>query len=187
MPEESRSLPGDAEILERFRGGDQTAFDDLVRLYQKDVHRVAYRVTGDLGEADDIAQETFLRAYAALGRFRGDASLRTWLLRIAANLGLNVVQSARVARRDHGDVEALAPPVPPGADAALLEEERRSRLGPAIDALPPRQRATLVLRVEQGLMFREIAKIMGCTTGTAKANFFHAVAALRRALKDLAR
>jgi len=187
MPEEPKSQPGDAEILGRLRGGDETAFGDLVRLYQRDVYRLAYRLTADRDEADDIAQETFLRAYRALAGFRGEASLRTWLLRIAANLSLNLVQSARVARRDPAPVEDLVPPVAARGEEALLEKERIDRLGPAIQALPPRQRMTLILRVERGLKFREIARIMNCTTGTAKANFFHAVAALRNALEDLVR
>ena len=192
MPEETGGQPDDAEILRRFRDGDETAFDGVLRRFQKDVYRLAYRLTGTHAEADDVAQETFVRAYGALAAFRGESTLRTWLLRIATNLSLNVVQSARVARQDAVDVEAAArthgPSLaePPEAEAALLREERHERLRPAIAALPPRQRATLLLRVEEGLKFKEIARMMGCTTGTAKANFFHAVAALKRALKDLA-
>lgn len=175
-----------AALLGRLRRREPGAFEELVNLYKKDVYRVAYRLTGSHQEADDVAQETFVRAWKALPEFRGEASLRTWLLRIAGNLGLNVVQSARVARRDPGGLEAAAPAVAPTAEAAVLDRERMERLGPAIQALPGRQRATLLLRVDQGLMFKEIARRMGCTTGTAKANFFHAVAALKRALKDTA-
>lgn len=185
MPDRMDGPPGDAEILGRFRSGDGSAFDDLVRAYQRDVYRMAFRLTRSSAEADDLAQECFLRAYRALDGFRGESSLRTWLMRIVTNLSLNLVQSARVARREEAEVERAAPPVAPPGDAALIDQERRERLGPAILALPPRQRATLMLRVEEGLMFREIAQVMGCTTGTAKANFFHAVAALREALKEL--
>lgn len=184
MPEETKSQPGDSEFLGRLRSGDETAFDELVRLHQKDVYRLAYRLTGSPDEADDIAQETFLRAYRALPEFRGDAALRTWLMKIATNLSLNLVQSARVARRDAAPIEAVAPPVAPDGELRIQAEERRRRLAPAIEGLPPKQRATLMLRVHQGLKFREIARLMGCTTGTAKANFSHAVAALRLALKD---
>jgi RNA polymerase sigma-70 factor (ECF subfamily) len=185
MPEWTEGPPGDAEILGRFREGDETAFDDLVRIYRKDVHRLARRLTRDATEADDLAQETFLRAYRALARFRGDASLRTWLMRIVTNLSLNLVQSARIVRRQEGDVEDAAPVMPPQAESSMLDGERGARLRPAILALPPRQRATLMLRVAEGMKFKEIAEVMGCTTGTAKANFFHAVASLREALKDL--
>jgi len=185
MPEETKSPPGDSEILGRLRSGDEKAFDDLVILYQKDVYRVAYRLTGSPDEADDVAQETFLRAYRGLPGFRGDAALRTWLVRIATNLSLNLVQSARVSRRDPAAVEDVAPPVLPPAETGIEEARRRQRLRPAIEGLPPKQRATLMLRVHQGLKFKEIARLMGCTTGTAKANFSHAVAALRLALKDM--
>jgi len=185
MPEETKGPPGDTEILGRLRSGDESAFDELVRLHQKDVYRLAYRLTGSPEEADDVAQETFLRAYRAVGDFRGDATLRTWLMKIATNLSLNLVQSARVARRDASPVEDVTPAVEHGGDDRIQEMERRRRLAPAIERLPPKQRATLALRVQQGLKFKEIARIMGCTTGTAKANFSHAVAALRLALKDL--
>jgi len=192
MPEETGNRIGDAEILKRFRDGDETAFDEMVRRYRSDVYRMAYRLTRTHGEADDVAQETFVRAYTALPAFRGESAIRTWLLRITTNLSLNVLQSARVARHEGIDVEAAARPSAGAgapafeAETALLINERRKRLRPAIAALPPRQRATLLLRVEEGLKFKEIARMMGCTTGTAKANFFHAVAALKHAMKDLA-
>lgn len=188
MPEEVPSQPGtpsERDLLERLRRGTPGAFDDLMALYQRDVYRIAYRLTGSAGEADDVAQETFVRAWKALPGFRGEASLRSWLLRIASNLSLNVVQSARVARRQPGGLESAAPAVPAQAESSLLARERQERLGPAIRALPDRQRMTLLLRIDQGLMFKEIAKMMGCTTGTAKANFHHAVAALKRSLEDL--
>ena len=188
MPEEVRHPPGagpDAELLGRLLRGEEAAFDELMALHGREVYRLAYRITGGAAEADDVAQETFVKAWQALRGFRGEASLRTWLLKIAANLSLNVVQSARVARRDPVEVERRVSAVPAAAEVELLARERWERLGPAIRGLPERQRTTLILRVDQGLMFKEIARMMGCTTGTAKANFFHAVAALRRQLEDL--
>lgn len=186
MPVEVESKPGpvdEADLLRRLHESRDGAFDELVELYKRDVYRTALRLTGSAAEADDVAQETFVRAWQALPRFRGEASLRTWLLRIAAHLSLNVVESARVARRAAGKPEDLA--VEAGAEEVMIREEWKARLGPAISALPDRQRTTLLLRVDQGLMFKEIASVMGCTTGTAKANFFHAVAALKRALGGL--
>src|SRR5262249_54734561 len=154
--------------------------------YRRDIYRIAYRITGDHAEADDLAQETFCRAYTALGEFRGDASLKTWLCRIVSNLSLNVVQSARLTRRDGTTVEDLAQAgeaatvvAPVGADH-LMSEERHRRLRRAIEALPRKQKSTLILRVFEGLQYKEIARLMGCSTGTAKANFFHAVAFLKR-------
>src|SRR5258706_12168799 len=121
MPVSTKGPPGDAEILGRFRNGDETAFDDLVRSYQKDVHRLARRLTRDAVEADDLAQETFLRAYRALASFRGDSSLRTWLMRIVTNLSLNLVQSARLVRRQEGDVEEASSIAAATAEASMLD------------------------------------------------------------------
>lgn len=181
----------DDELVRRFRDGEEAAFDTLVLRYRMEVYRIAYRITGDHAEADDLAQETFCRAYTALAGFRGEASLRTWLSRIVSNLSLNVVQSARVSRREDVTVESLAlagaPATvesPAGAEP-LLARERSERLRRGIEALPARQRLTVILRSFEGLPYREIARRMGCTTGTAKANFFHAMAALRRHMKDM--
>jgi RNA polymerase sigma-70 factor (ECF subfamily) len=183
MPEERHGAPGEADLLGRLRSGDEKAFDDLVRLYRREIYSLAWRLTGDAVEADDIAQETFLRAYRALPGFRGEATLRAWLRRIASNLSLNLIQSARLTRRDDVEIDER-PSARQGGEEAVIGIERSQRLGPALQALPPRQRMTLVLRVSEGLRFKEIARMMGCTTGTAKANFFHAVQALKRALRD---
>lgn len=194
MAGESGGMPGDLscdeELVRQFQSGRKEAFDTLVLRYQKDVYRIAWRFTGDHAEADDLAQETFCRAFSALGQFRGESSLRTWLLRIVSNLSLNVVQSARITRRDGTTLEDLSERgvagtvSSPQGTAALVARERDDKLHEAIRRLPPRQRSTLILRVFEELPYREIATMMGCTTGTAKANFFHAVAALRRAMKE---
>ena len=183
--------PSDEELVRRFRRGEETAFDLLVHRYRKEIYRVAYRISGNHAEADDLAQETFFRAYTALRGFRGESSLRTWLCRIVSNLSLNVVQSARVTRRDTTTVEDLAMAgesatvqAPIGLDN-LVRQERRIRLRRAIGALPGKQKSTLILRTFEGLQFKEIARVMGCSTGTAKANFFHAVAFLKRELEDI--
>ncbi|HEY3175449.1 MAG TPA: sigma-70 family RNA polymerase sigma factor [Candidatus Polarisedimenticolia bacterium] len=191
MDPKAETLPTDDDLVRRFRLGEEAAFDMLVLRYRKEVYRIAYRITGDHAEADDLAQETFCRAYSALDRFRGESSVRTWLCRIVSNLSLNVVQSARVARRDEVEVEGLAQAGNPHAVAGpvgldgLIRRERHERVRRAIEDLPRRQKMTLVLRAFEGLQYKEIATIMGCTTGTAKANFFHAVAFLKRELKEL--
>lgn len=182
--------PSDEELTRRARQGDTPAFDILVSRYQKEIYRIARRITGSHAEADDLAQETFCRAWSGLAEFRGDSSFRTWLHRIVSNLSLNVVQSARVARREAVSVEELAlagnvaTVQPASATAALIEREQRERLRGAVRELPPRQRLTLTLRVFEQMPYAEIARVTGCTVGTAKANMFHAVAALRRALEE---
>jgi len=186
----SDASPTDEELVERFAAGDDAAFDAIVLRHRKEIYRIAYRLTGNHAESDDLAQETFCRAYTALGSFRGESSLRTWLCRIAGNLSLNVVSSARVSRHGPVGLETLAeaghrstvqPPV--GADG-LIRSERDALLRKAIGMLPRRQRLTLRLRAFEGMAYKEIAQMMGCSIGTAKANFFHAVARLRRELQD---
>jgi RNA polymerase sigma-70 factor, ECF subfamily len=189
MEPKASATPTDTELVGRARGGDASAFDELVLRYQKEIYRIAWRLTGSHAEADDLAQETFCRAWTGLEGFRGESSFRTWLHRIVSNLSLNVVQSARVARREAVTVEELALAgnaalvQPAQGAAALVEREQRDRLREAMRALPPRQRLTLTLRVFEQMPYKEIARATGCTIGTAKANMFHAVAALRRAME----
>jgi RNA polymerase sigma-70 factor, ECF subfamily len=189
MEPKASATPTDTELVGRARGGDASAFDELVLRYQKEIYRIAWRLTGSHAEADDLAQETFCRAWTGLESFRGESSFRTWLHRIVSNLSLNVVQSARVARREAVTVEELALAgnaalvQPAQGAAALVEREQRDRLREAMRALPPRQRLTLTLRVFEQMPYKEIARATGCTIGTAKANMFHAVAALRRAME----
>ena len=191
MDGKADASPADDDLVRRFREGEEAAFHHLVLRYHREIYRIAYRITGDHAEADDLAQETFCRAYTALHEFRGESSLKTWLCRIVSHLSLNVVQSARIDRREATMVEDLAQAgdaatvqAPVGADD-LIRKERNERLRQAIEALPRKQRSTLILRAFEGLRYQEIARVMGCSTGTAKANFFHAVLFLKRELKDI--
>src|SRR5262249_3474123 len=106
------SLPADGtdpddRLIERFKGGDRDAFDRIVERYRRDVYRIAYRMTANHEDAGDVAQETFLRAHRALASFRGDASLKTWLFRIAMNLSINVGRSRAVRKTEERDLEIL--------------------------------------------------------------------------------
>jgi len=191
MDRKSDASPTDEELVSRIRAGDGGAFDSLVLRYRKEIYRIAYRMTGDHAEADDLAQETFCRAFTGLAEFRGESSVRTWLFRIVSNLSLNVVQSARVARRDAVTIETLAQAgrpatvQEPAGFERLVARQHVERLRLAIATLPRKQRTTLILRAFEGLQYKEIARAMGCSIGTAKANFFHAISSLRRELKDI--
>lgn len=172
----------DSELVRRFQAGEEHAFDLLVEGHRRDVYRLAYRLLGNHADADDLAQEAFLRAYRSLSRFRGDSSFRTWLTRIVLNLATDSRKDRAVRRqvpleeipiRDH--------PVQPafqGAGAFGGEVLQK-----AVRQLPPRQRETLILRIFQEMKFHEIAAVMGCTVGTAKANFFHALKGLRERVR----
>jgi RNA polymerase sigma-70 factor (ECF subfamily) len=177
----------DAALVQAAADGDGDAFGLIVDRHQRAVYAVCYRFAGNHEDARDLTQEVFLRAYRALRTFKARSSLGTWLYRIAVNTSLNRVQARRVPTDAllsdrHLDAQSTAP------DAELVAEERRAAVRAAIAQLPPRQRATLILRVYQELPHEEIARALGSSVGAVKANFFHALRNLRRALegRDLA-
>jgi len=169
--------PSDFELIDRFLEGDTSAFDMLVQKYQQDVYRLTYRITQNVDDAKDLAQETFLQAYRALKGFHRRASFYTWLYRIAVHLCLH----HRKRRGRVGPVAELADTPVPGPQPLydLLEAEQRQAVALAIAALPPQQRAALTLRVHHNLSYREISEILQCSAGAARANVFHAIQKLR--------
>lgn len=177
VPSEGQS---DFELIDRFLEGDTSAFDSLVQKYQKDVYRLAYRMTQSIDDAKDLAQETFLQAYRALEGFHRRSSFYTWLYRIAVHLCLHHRQ-----RRSRVAPVAEIPDTPdPGAQPLydLLEAEQRQAVALAIAALPPQQRAALTLRLHHDLSYKEIGEILQCSAGAARANVFHAIQKLRAQL-----
>jgi RNA polymerase sigma-70 factor (ECF subfamily) len=169
----------DREALLAWRNGEREAFDRLVERYQRDVYRLCYRYVNNHHDASDMAQEVFLRAYRALEKFRGDSAFSTWLYRIAVNTCLSFRQS----RRPPGEElpETLADSHE-GVVAGMEREERARHVRAAIQDLPEKQRATLILKIYHDLSHEEIAGIMGSSIGTVKANLFHAVSKLKRRL-----
>jgi len=173
----------DRALVSQLREGDQSAFDTLVRQYQRDLFRLAYRMTRNAEDAKDLSQEAFLRAYRGLGNFDGRSSLSTWLYRITVNLCISHLRQQRSS--DAGEVpETHANPSPRPLDE-LEGREIHQAVGKAVAELPPQQQATLLLRVHHGLPYREIAEIMESSEGTVRVNYFHAVAKLRAQLKGL--
>ena len=175
----------DTDLLGRFRAGDETAFDEVVRRYQERVYQFVHRVVGDCEDAADITQETFIRAYGKLQEFRGDSSLFTWLYRIALNMSINLLRKKRlrsfVSLRDSAGPELWAQGGPE-VDAAA--SRLRARVEDAIAGLPPRQRSIFVLRQYDQLSHREIAEVVGSSEGAVRAGYFHALRKLRSALQD---
>ena len=155
--------------------GDHAAFARLVSRHQRMIHALAYRMTGSLAEAEDLAQETFIAAWGQLGGFRGDASFSSWLYRIAANRCLN--WRSRAARRDtvhQAWSEQRETLVPDGAPLSQQVQE-------AMLKLDPPQRAAIVLTVCDGLNHAEAARVLGCAETTVSWRVFMA----RRKLKKL--
>ena len=173
-------------LVDRLRAGDRAAFSEVVREHQRPVFFHVLRMTrGDEALARDLTQKTFLRVWTHRDRFRGDASLRTWVLRIAHNLTLNELRRAwrhREVVPTHLEPEELAPAEVPGADQLLVEARDREALRDAVHDLSPRQKDVTLLRLYQDLSFPEIGDVLGITANNAKVHFHHAVRNLRRAL-----
>jgi RNA polymerase sigma-70 factor (ECF subfamily) len=165
------------EVVRACQRGDREAFDRLVERHQRDVYRICYRYVGRHEDANDLAQEVFLRAWRSIGRFRGDSAVSTWLYRIAVNACLNYRAAKRPLTQELP--ETLADPSR-GAQARAEEREDARRLRDAIATLPEKQRATLILKLYHDLSHEEVARALGSSVGTVKSNLFHALANLRR-------
>lgn len=172
--------PSDVALVDRFQAGERSAFDELVRRYQRPVYHLARRYLRNDADAADVTQRTFVRMFESLGGFRGASSVRTWIFRIAINLSLNHIRDSR--RSEPSEIHAhMLTTAPLGASRVIADEET-ARLHEAIEALPPKQRMVLELRIYDDLSFREVAELAGCTENTAKVNFHHAVKRLRTLL-----
>jgi RNA polymerase sigma-70 factor (ECF subfamily) len=161
--------------------GHTRAFEVLVERHRKTVYQVCYRFVNNHEDASDLSQETFVRAWRGLGKFKGQSALSTWLYRIAVNVSLNRV-SARKLETEPLDATRFVDTQTADPGAGLVHEERAAAVRRAIAALPDRQRVTLILRSYQELSHQEIAQILGSSVGAVKANFFHALANLKKIL-----
>jgi RNA polymerase sigma-70 factor (ECF subfamily) len=175
------STRDDAALVRACLDGHRDAFAPIVERYQRQVYHVCYRFAGNHEDAADLAQDVFIRAYRGLRGFKGQASIQTWLYRIAVNASLNRVARTTPRLEHLGDRDIDADIERP--DAALLRGERAAAVRAAIAQLPPRQRATLILRIYHDLPHQEIAAVLGSSVGAVKANFFHALANLRKLLR----
>jgi RNA polymerase sigma factor (sigma-70 family) len=174
----------DAELVERARRGDVDAYEELVQRYQGLANRVGFLVTRDAAEAEDAAQEAFVKAYYALGRFRSGASFKPWLLKIVTN-------EARNRRRSSGRRAGLvlrAAEERPSGDAApspegvALDAEKRSALLQALETLPETDRLVVMYRYFLELSEAEMATALGCAKGTVKSRLSRALVRLRGAM-----
>ena len=174
----------DAELAARAKGGDVDAYEALVANYQQLAFRVAYLITRDEGEAQDAAQDAFVRAYYALDRFRPGSSFKPWLLRIVSNQARNRRRSAgrrlelqtRVGSRPSGDAA-------PSPEATTLEHESRAELLDALEHLREEERLAVIYRYFLDLSEAEMAEAMGCKPGTVKSRLSRALAHLRQHLE----
>ena len=178
----SEADPVERDLLRKAAGGNLFAFEEIVRRYQKRVYAVALRIVRRHDVADDVAQDTFIRAWRALASFDLTRPFGPWICRIAANLAVNHVRSPRA--REEGLPEGHAEQPAPAADAleGVLEAEAQAVLGRALLALPAEQRAVFVLRVNHELSYKEIAETLELEVGTVMSRLSRAREKLREAL-----
>lgn len=174
----------DQALVQRFKAGDEQAFNELFRRHQGRVYGLALRMVRESDDAADVCQDVFVKAYQALRGFRENSSVYTWLYRITINLSVNYLRRKRL--RDSLSYDYVAGWLT-GRDAGPDRDMARGDVGTAVEwavaKLPPRQRAVFVLRQYEGLSHEEIALALNRSVGAVKSNYFHAV---RRLQKELA-
>ncbi len=183
----------DNELVKRVQQGDKSAFDILVQKYQQKVVNLISRFVSDQSECYDVAQDTFIKAYRALDKFRGDSQFYTWLYRIAANTAKNHLASrGRKSPKYSVDVDdaehfngesGLKDNTTP--ENLLMTEEIKRTIYAAIDKLPEDLKSAITLRELEGLSYEEIADVMDCPIGTVRSRIFRARDAIDKELRPL--
>lgn len=184
----------DHALLEATCAGDEAAFAELIGRYRNQITNYIYRVTNDYDGAVDLAQETFVRIYGALHRYRTDYAFSTYIYRIATNLAISELRKRKRHRlvsltglfgeREQTETREFDPPdAQPLQDVAIIERERRTAVANAIATLPDKYRAPLVLRDVEGQSYAEIARILEMSEGTVKSRISRARSFLRDKLR----
>jgi RNA polymerase sigma-70 factor (ECF subfamily) len=185
----------DALLVERFKQGDQRAFEMLVLKYQRRIERLIARMVRDTDLVPDIAQETFVRAYRALPQFRGESAFYTWLYRIAVNSAKKalaelkrdpVVTESALAGRDDDDETSRAPAELTDGEtpeSVFASREIAATVNAAVEALSEDLRQAITLREIEGLSYEEIAEVMNCPIGTVRSRIFRAREAIAERLR----
>ncbi len=190
-------MEDDIQLVERFKRGNESAFDELVKRHYQRVCNILFHAVGALPNVEDMAQEVFLKAYHGLQQYRGDSTFSTWIYRIAVNVGLDELRREKRKRllrftrlEDLGARGHEVEDVQPGArrpDSQLEQKELADTLQRAMKHLPKKHRLVFSLREIEEFSYSEIAEIMGCSTGTVKSRLFYARAKLQRYLKSYLR
>ena len=182
----------DEAAVARARAGDKDAFRVLVERHSRYLFRLAYRMTGNEQDAEDVVQEGFLRAYRQLGKFDQRASFATWLHRIVSNCALDLMRARerRRARTQPSDPEMEDPilsvrATDPTPERQAMSGEVRDRIAEAMKDLSAAERTAFVLRHFEGMRIEDLSRLLGCQPGAAKHAVFRAVRKLRRALEPL--
>jgi len=178
--------------VERAQSGDSDAFRLLVEQHSRVIFRLAFRMTGNEQDAEDVVQETFLRAYRRLSDYEARASFSTWLYRIASNYALDLIRMRKrhEDKRERGgsegrDVLQSIPEASPGPDRVVYGSQVKDRVNAALDELSAQERTAFVLRHFEGLSIEEIGQTLGTGTNATKHSIFRAVQKLRRSLEPV--
>jgi RNA polymerase sigma factor (sigma-70 family) len=185
--------PDEASLVNRARHGDMTAYDDLVRRYQERIYATIYHMTSNHEDANDLAQEAFIKAFQALRTFKGGSSFYTWIYRIAVNKTINFLKQrknrAALSLNDldfnaehDPDLVALISDKTPRRDAGLAELQEK--LNEAMQKLSEHHRLVVTLHDVQGMSHEEIAEVMNCNIGTVRSRLFYARQQLQALLSD---
>ncbi len=181
----------DAATVALARDGDSEAFRALVECHSRAVYRLAHRMTGSAQDAEDVVQETFLKAYRQLSRFESRANFSTWLHRIAVNCSIDLIRSRphREAGHDAADLDQLGgddrAPAHPSPERLMLSTEVQDRVTGAMSSLSAMERAAFALRHFEGQSIEEISRALGLKTNATKHSIFRAVKKMRVALEPL--
>jgi RNA polymerase sigma-70 factor, ECF subfamily len=171
----------DMDLVTLVRQGQRKAFSVLVKRYQKPLLRLSLRFVKELSKAEDVVQESLIKAYEKLNSFEGRASFKSWLFQITVNTAKNKL---RENRHDATDIENTHLSVAPIAESSLVNNAVSKLLQDEVEKLPAKQKTALVLRIYEDLSFQEIAEIMDCPYDTAKANYRHALLKIRTAIES---
>lgn len=190
-------IEDDVSLIQRFRDGQEEAFDELVRKHQQRVFNIAFQILRNYEDANEVAQDTFVKVYQHVAEFRGESAFTTWLYQIVTNLSRNRVRynqrrhkddSVSIdANRDDEDgqplIQVADPSQTPDKETAVNEETML--IDAAMKKISESHREVLVLRVTQGLSYEEIATVLECSLGTVKSRIARAREELQKALKEM--
>ncbi|WHH59938.1 sigma-70 family RNA polymerase sigma factor [Petroclostridium sp. X23] len=177
-------------MVQKCKGGDMAAFEQLIENYQKKVFNIAYRILGNPDDASDMAQEVFLKVYKSISNFKEESSLSTWIYRIATNVCLDEVRKRKKAavvsinstiQLEDGEINVQMEDEGPGPDQLVEEKELREEVRKAIESLNDEHKVAIILRDINGFSYEEISNILQCSLGTVKSRINRA----RNALKNI--
>lgn len=180
MTEKSEDFT-DLQIVEKVKEGDKKAFSMLVKRHQRGLMRLSVRFVKDVDMAEDVVQDSFIKAYERLASFEARASFKSWLYQIAVNTAKNKLRERKEGTFDINDIQLG---VAPQAETTLVHTSVSQIIQNFVDGLPQRQKTALILRVYEDMSFKEIADIMECPYDTAKANYRHALMKLKGDIEE---